>query len=138
MFYALCWLVVFGLFAFWSFAAWAFHAITAWTLSNAGAMAGTSGAIEALQLPAWLAPWIPPELALAFKSMLAALTPAVQAMLDWAPSLAGGLSVAVWVVWALGSALLVVLGIVFSGAIAVLRGRSTTPGAASVGRAAAR
>jgi hypothetical protein len=121
MFYAISWAVVFSLFALWSLAAWALHSIAAWTLSNAGAVAGTSGAIEALRGPDWLAPWIPPELAFAFTSMLSAFTPAIEAMLDWAPALAGGLSLAVWVVWALGSAILIALGVVSSGMIAVLR-----------------
>ena len=124
MLFALGWFVVFSLIALWSIAAWAFQSITAWTLSNAGAMAGTSGAIKALHVPDWLAPWIPPELALVFTSTLSSLAPAILAMLDWAPALSGGLSVAVWVVWALGSALLIVLGVGLSGMIAVLRRRA--------------
>jgi len=110
MFYALSWFVVLSLFALWSLAAWAFHAISAWTLSSAGAMAGTSGTIEALRVPDWLVPWTPPELALALASMLSAFAPAIEAVLGWAPALEGGLSVAVWVVWGIGSALLVLLG----------------------------
>ncbi|HSW33463.1 MAG TPA: hypothetical protein VLH36_07590, partial [Steroidobacteraceae bacterium] len=75
MFYALSWSAVFSLLALWSLAAWAFHSIAAWTISNAGVLAGGSGAIESSRGPDWLAPWIPPELALAFTSMLSALTP---------------------------------------------------------------
>lgn len=137
MFYALSWLVVFSLLALWSLTAWAFHSITAWTVANAGVLAGSSGAIEALRVPDWLAPWIPPELALAFASVLSAFTPAIEAVLGWAPALAGGLSVAVWVVWAIGSALLIVLGVVLSGMVAVLRRRSTMPAVPSGGPAAA-
>ena len=135
MFYALGWFAVFILIALWSLAAWAFHAVTAWTISNAGVLAGSSGAIEALRLPDWLAPWVPPEFALALTSMLSAFTPAIEAVLDWAPALAGGLSVAVWAVWAIGSALLIVLGVVLSGMIAVLRRRTSTPAASSGGPA---
>ena len=107
MFYALSWSVMFVLLVLWSLAAWAFHSIAAWTVSNAGALAGGSGAIEGLRAPDWLAPWIPPEFTLAFTSMLSALSPAIEAALDQAPALAGGLSVAVWVVWGIGSALIV-------------------------------
>ena len=135
MFYALGWFAVFILIALWSLAAWAFHAVTAWTISNAGVLAGSSGAIEALRLPDWLAPWVPPEFALALTSMLSAFTPAIEAVLDWAPALAGGLSVAVWAVWAIGSALLIVLGVVLSGMIAVLRRRTGTPASSSGGPA---
>ena len=126
MFYALSWSVMFILLVLWSLAAWAFHSIAAWTVSNAGVLAGGSGAIESLRVPDWLAPWIPPELALALTSMLAASTPAVEAALNQAPALAGGLSVAVWVVWGVGSALIVILGLVCSRLITVLRRRSST------------
>lgn len=137
MFYALGWFVVFSLLALWSLAAWAFHAVTAWTVSSAGVLAGSSGAIEALHLPDWLAPWVPPEFAPALASMLSAFTPALEAVLGWAPALAGGLSVVVWVVWAIGSALLIVLGVVLSGVIALLRRRSTMPAVRAGGPAVA-
>ena len=61
MFYALSWSVVFILLAIWSLAAWAFHSIAAWTVSNAGILAGGSGAIEGLRAPDWLAPYTPTE-----------------------------------------------------------------------------
>ena len=127
MFYALSWSVMFILLALWSLAAWAFHSIAAWTVSNAGVLAESSGAIESLRAPDWLAPWIPPELALAFTSMLSASSPAIEAALNQAPALAGGLSVAVWAVWGVGSALIVILGLVFSRLITVLRRRASPP-----------
>jgi threonine/homoserine/homoserine lactone efflux protein len=82
-------------------------------------------AIEGLRVPDWLAPWIPPELALAFTSMLAAASPAIEAALNQAPALAGGLSVAVWAVWGVGSALIVILGLVCSRLTTVLRRRAS-------------
>ena len=126
MLYALSWSVMLILLALWSLAAWAFHSIAAWTISNAGELAGGPGAIESLRLPDWLAPWIPPEVALAFTAMLSALSPAIEAALNLAPALAGGLSVAVWVVWGVGSALIIILGLVGSRLITVLRRRSPT------------
>ena len=126
MFYALSWSVMFILLALWSLAAWAFHSIAAWTISNAGELAGGPGAIESLRVPDWLAPWIPAEVALAFTAMLSALSPAIEAALNQAPALAGGLSVAVWVVWGVGSALIIILGLVGSRLITVLRRRSPT------------
>jgi hypothetical protein len=123
--HALSWFVVFSLLALWSLAAWVFHTITAWSVANAGLLAGASGAVDGLRVPDWLAPWIPPELALALASTLSALKPAVEAVLDQAPALAGGLSVAVWVVWGLGSVLLIALGLVLSGLITVLRRRGS-------------
>ena len=125
MLYALSWSVTFILLALWSLAAWAFHSIAAWTVSNAGVLAGGSGAIESLRVPDWLAPWIPPELALAFTSMLSALSPALEAALNQAPSLADGLSATAWAVWGVGSALIVILGLVCSRLITVLRRRAS-------------
>jgi len=125
VFYALSWSVTFILLALWSLAAWAFHSIAAWTVSNAGVLAGGSGAIQGLRVPDWLAPWIPPELALAFTSMLSALSPAIEAVLNQAPALAGGLSVAVWAVWGVGSLVIVVLGVMCSRVITLLRRRES-------------
>ena len=138
MFYALNWFLVLSLLALWSLAAWAFHAITAWTTSNAGVLAGVAGTTEGLRMPEWLAPWMPPELASALSSMVSALTPVIEAVLGWAPALAGGLSVAVWVVWGIGSVLLIVLGFIGTGLIAVLRRRVSAPATRFASTATAR
>jgi len=137
VFYVLTWSVTFILLALWSLAAWAFHSIAVWTVANSGVLAGGSGAIEGLRAPDWLAPWIPPELALAFTSMLSAFVPAIEAALNQAPALAGGLSVAIWAVWGAGSALIVILGFVCGGLIAALRRRASVFAAPSTGSAAA-
>jgi hypothetical protein len=125
VFYIFSWSVMFIVLALWSLAAWAFHSIAAWTVSNTSALAGGSGAIEGLRAPDWLAPWIPPELALAFTSILSAASPAIEAALNQAPALAGGVSVAVWAVWGVGSAVIVFLGLVCSRLITVLRRRAS-------------
>jgi len=125
VFYALSWSVTFILLALWSLAAWAFHSVAAWTVSSAGVLAEGSGALEGLGAPNWLAPWIPPELALASSSVLTALSPAIESALNLAPALAGGLSVAVWAVWGIGSAVIVILGLVCSKLITVLRRRAS-------------
>lgn len=138
MFYALNWFVVVSLFILWSLAAWAFHSVAAWTVANAGTLAGGAGAIEALQMPVWLAPWVPAELALTLNSMIAPLTPAIQTVLEWAPAMAGGLSIAVWTAWAIGAVLLIVLGFLVTGLIAVLRRRMSASVTSSRGLAAAR
>ena len=138
MFYALNWFVVVCLLTLWSLAAWAFHSIAAWTISNAGTLAGGTGSIEALQVPVWLAPWVPPELALTLNSMIASFTPAIQTVLEWAPAMAGGLSIAVWTVWAIGAVVLIVLGFLVTGLIALLSRRMSASAASSRGLAAAR
>ena len=70
--------------------------------------------------------------------MASAFIPAIEAALNQVPALAGGLSVAVWVVWGVGSALIVILGLVCSGLIAVLRRRGSLNAAPGMGPAAAR
>lgn len=131
MFYAFVWFAVVSLALLWSLAAWAFHSIAAWTISNAGTLAGGTGAIEALQVPVWLAPWVPPELALTLKPMIDFLMPAIEAVLGWAPAMAGGLSIAVWTVWAIGAVLLIVLGFLATGLIAVLSRRTSASSTSS-------
>lgn len=131
MFYALSWFVIFSLLALWSVAAWAANAVAVWTVSSAGALTGaasdaatgaTSG-IQGLRLPEWLAPWVPPEIAQAMMSMLSGLAPVVESLLQSAPALAGGLTIAAWVIWSFGSALLVLMGAALHLLIAMWRRR---------------
>lgn len=110
MFYALSWFVVFALLALWSLAAWILHGVAVWTVSNAGALSGAAGGVAALRLPDWLAPWVPPELVQAVSATLSVLAPWVDSLLQAAPALAGGVTVLTWVVWGLGSGLLLLLG----------------------------
>jgi hypothetical protein len=138
MFHALGWLLILSLLALWSLAAWAFHSIAVWTISQAGVLAGDPGVMPSLRLPDWLAPWIPPELMLALESMVAAFKPAIGALLEWVPALEGGLSLAVWMVWGLGSVLLIVLGLLASALIAALGRGASAPGGPSGSAAAAR
>ena len=123
MFYALSWFVVFSLLALWSLAAWALHGVAVWAVSNAGTLTGAASGAEGLRLPEWLAAWVPPEIAQALTSLLSGLAPAVQGLLQTAPALAGGLTVATWVIWGLGSVLLVLLGVGLHVVIAIWRRR---------------
>ena len=110
MFYALSWFLVFGLFALWSLAVWAVHAVAMWSVANAGVLTGVASAVEGLRLPEWLSPWVPPEVAQTMTSLLSSFAPVVESLLQTAPALTGGLSMVIWVIWGLGSALLVLLG----------------------------
>ena len=114
MLYALSWLMVFSLLALWSLAAWAMHAVAVWGISDAGALTGaasdTASSAGVLLLPEWLAPWVPQQVAEAIASVVSGLAPAVESLLQAAPALAGGLTVVAWVVWGIGSLLLLMLG----------------------------
>jgi hypothetical protein len=132
MFYAISWFAVLSLLALWSLAAWALHAVAVWTLSNAGALTGVSSGVtagvEGLRLPDWLAPWVPQEVAQAMTSLLSGLAPVVEGLLQAAPALASGLTVATWVIWGLGSGLLVLLGAGLHLVIAMWRRRGGDSG----------
>jgi hypothetical protein len=127
--YLVSWLLVLALLAFWSLFAWAVHALTAWSAANAAALASQGKAIEELTAPAWLAAWLPAEWLAAFKAMAAAMMPVVDAMLALLPSLAGAMSVLIWVLWGLGVTVLLVLGAVLHGLIAMWRRRQQPPAA---------
>jgi hypothetical protein len=110
MFYALSWLVVASLIALWTLAAWALHAVVVWTVSNAGALSGAAAGAAEWALPDWLASWVPPEIGQWVSQLLVGLGPVVDGLLQAVPALAGGVTVATWVVWGLGSVFLVLLG----------------------------
>lgn len=110
MFYALSWFFILALLALWSLAAWALHALAVWTVSSAGALSSASSDAGKLALSDWLAPWVPPELVQAAASLVTGFGPLVDSLLQAAPALSGGLTAATWVVWGIGSALLLLLG----------------------------
>ena len=124
MFYALSWFVIVALLALWSLAAWALHAVVVWTVSHAGALSGAASGVGGIALPDWLAPWVPTELVQAISQLMAGLAPLVDSLLQAAPALAGGLTVAAWVVWAIGGVLLLLLGAGLHVLIALWRRRS--------------
>ena len=124
MFYALSWFFVLGLLALWSLGAWAFHALAVWAVSNAGSLSGAASGVGGIRLPDWLAPWVPPEMVQAVTSLLSGLASVVEGLLKAVPALAGGLSVATWVIWGLGSVLLILVGAGLHLLIAMGRRRS--------------
>ena len=111
MIYALSWLFVTALLALWSFATWALHALAIWTVSSAGSLPGAASGITAIPLPGWLPYWVPPEFVQPLTQFVASLGPATASVLQAVPALAGGLTVAAWVVWGIGALLLLMLGI---------------------------
>lgn len=123
MVYALSWFAVIALLAFWSLAVWALHALAVWTVSNAGALTGALSGDGTIRLPDWLAPWVSPEVAQWTGQLMAGLAPFVDSLLQTAPALAGGATVATWMVWGIGSMLLMLLGVGLHLLIALMRRR---------------
>ena len=133
MLYAFSWFFVLALLALWSLAAWALHAVAVWTVSNAGALTGVASGASTVSLPNWLASWIPPGVAQWASQLMAGLAPFIDSLLQTAPALAGGLTVATWVVWGVGSVALVLLGAGLHLLIALWRRRGGSGSGPSAG-----
>lgn len=118
MLHALTWSLVAALLLAWSLAAWAFNAIASWAATQSGAFAGSTEAIQALSMPAWLAPWVPAEWWSAATTLLTDFAPLLDGLLAAMPSLSGPLSILTWVIWTVGAFFIVLLGVVGSGLIA--------------------
>jgi hypothetical protein len=111
MLYALSWFVVVALIALWSFAAWALHAVAIWSASNAGALSGAVSDTASFLLPHWLAAWVPAEVTQSVGALVVGLMGLLDPLLNALPALAGGVTVATWLVWGIGSGLLLLLGV---------------------------
>ena len=127
MFYALNWSLVAALLALWSLVAWALHAAAIWTVTNAGKLSGGASEVSVIRLPEAIAAWVPPEIVQTVNALIESLGPVIDRLLQAAPVLADGLTVAAWVIWGLGSVLLVVLGAGMHGLIALWRRRGPGP-----------
>jgi hypothetical protein len=126
MFYAFSWFAVIALLALWTLAVWALHGVAVWTVSNAGSLTGAASAAGILTAPDWLAPWVPSEVAHWASQLMAGLAPLIDSLLQIAPALAGGLTVASGVIWGIGSVMLVLLGAGLHLFIVIVRRRSGT------------
>jgi hypothetical protein len=137
MLHTIGWLLVPVLLLFWSVGVWVVHAVAAWAISQAGATANVATRSEVLHLPQWLAPWVPPEFAQGVNSLIASLAPVMASLLQDAPLLAGGLTTAMWLIWALGvlSLFLLGAGLHLSG---LLRRRTSHPSSRWLGQRASR
>jgi hypothetical protein len=129
--YVLSWFLILCLLALWSLAAWGLSALAIWSVAQSGQWAGAASGAHRVPLPDWLAPWLPAEIGHGLAALLAGLAPAIDALLQATPALAGGLTVASWVLWGLGSALLLLLGAGLHLVIAMWRRRGGGPGASA-------
>lgn len=137
VFYALSWFSVFGLLALWSLSAWVMHSVAVWAVSNASSLPGVASSVEELGLLEWLPSWVPLEIAQAMIPLEAGFAPVVESLLQTMPALAGGLTLVIWMIWGLGSALLLLLGAGLHLGIAKWRRHSGGAGPRPVSRLAA-
>ena len=135
MWHGVAWLATGFLLALWSLGAWALHGVAQWgaglagtkAAGAAGGLAEVANQVGALKPPEWLAVWLPPGVQEQWGAMVSAFTPWVEVALTHAPSLVAWLAPAIWVVWALGGLLLLVLGGGLSALILVIKRRRPSP-----------
>ncbi|WP_382164118.1 hypothetical protein [Hydrogenophaga sp. ANAO-22] len=120
----LVWLPTLLLIVLWSLFAWAAHALAGWSGWTAWAGGGSGdwrAWIDALALPAWLAPWLPAESLEAVKAMLVAGAPLMEWLVASMPALMAWLPALVLAIWAAGAGLLVLGGVLGSVAVGIWR-----------------
>lgn len=120
----LVWLPALLLIVLWSLFAWAAHALAGWSGWTAWAGGGTGdwrSWIDVLALPAWLAPWLPAESLEAVKAMLVAGAPMMEWLVASMPALMSWLPALVLAIWAAGTGLLVLGGVLGSVAVGLWR-----------------
>lgn len=132
----LVWLTTLLLVVLWSLLAWAAHALAGWSGWTAWAGGGSGdwrAWIDALVLPAWLAPWLPAPSLEAVKAMLVAWAPLMESLAARMPDLLSWLPALVLAIWVVGTVLLVLGGVLASVAIGVWR-RNVQPALAGGAR----
>lgn len=105
--------------ALWSLLCWASHAVLSWD----GWARGLDWATQApaIELPAWVAGLFGLEWVQWLQAALVDMGPTLRAWLADLPAMGGFVTLAAWVVWALGTALLLGLGVLGSTAVALAR-----------------
>lgn len=131
MVYALIWFFVATLVACWSLAVWVLHSISAWALGSAGGLSGIPTAAANIPRPEWLATWLPTEAWQAMVDLIHGTVPVINSLLQSLPALDSGLAVVAWLVWGVGTAMLVLLGGGLHLAKALWQRAGTTPSAQS-------
>lgn len=101
----LLWAVVAVLWGMWSAVVWACQAVLGALVSGAGHLP-----VGALAMPESWTRWLPQPVSESITQALETAQPWLQALVDGLPVLSGGFTVVAWVVWALGSALLLLAG----------------------------
>ncbi|KNZ34107.1 MAG: hypothetical protein AD742_01395 [Methylibium sp. NZG] len=121
MLHALVWVIVFLLLGVWTLGAWVSDGVVSWAAVHAGTM--SVAAMGVPELPAWTEPWLPAEWIKQAHEIAVASAPAIDPLLKHAPAAAGWITIAVWIVWAMGGIALLVLGAVLSGLVSWSRRR---------------
>ena len=112
MFVAILWFSVLALFLVWSVSAWVLHAFVVWSMNSFGTLSGHVPSVDALTLPPSLMLWIPPEMMSVFTSTAAMAWPFIEIGLSMLPAIAGWLTPLTWVVWGIGSLVLLAIAAV--------------------------
>jgi len=126
MWHALIWTPVILLLALWSGLCWAAHGLLTSVDWAAAAAVDWGRWMEQWQIPLWLAIWLPMDAVTALKTWLTAIGPGLQDAVAKFPSALDWIGPAVWAVWGLGTAGLLLTGTLGSVMVGVIR-RASAP-----------
>ena len=84
-------------------------------------MLSQSQQIDRLQVPVWVAVWIPSDLILNFKTIAATVLPLIESALSALPSFGGWLTPLAWIVWGVGFLILAVGAVALQALISMTR-----------------
>ena len=121
MWHVLVWALVALVAIPWSLACLAMHWLLTGPDWDSGQMQGWMQWLEQWRIPIWLTEWLPMATITMLKAWLTTLAPWVESMLASAPALLGWLLPLLWIGWAIGLLLLVVLGVAGSVLVTALR-----------------
>lgn len=119
--YAISWFLVLMLLAIWSLAAWALHAVAAWSTTGIGQLVDQAQAWEQVVLPAWVAVWLPSEWMDAIRASTAVVLPWFQSVLSDLPAVAHWFGPLAWSLWGVGTVVLLAGGGALHALIASMR-----------------
>lgn len=111
MAHAIIWIIVALILGVWTLFAWTADAVLTWPGWSAQSMAEWPLWLDSLQLPTWLAPWIPQVWFDGARAWLLDAGPEIEEALRAVPDLRGLFGFIVWTGWAIGAGMLALMGI---------------------------
>lgn len=122
--HGLAWTLILALWGVWSLLCWLARLVVGWDGWRQGA--DWAAHVPELPLPDWLSAWLGLEWVQRLRDALVAWGPELQGWMQSWPDLSGIATGVLGLVWALGTVLLVLLGVGLSGVIVLVR-RSRAP-----------
>ena len=124
-FHVLAWVLVLIVLGGWSLLCWAGHAILTWGGWSQGL--DWTQSVGQIELPGWMVSVFGLEWVTWLQKLLLDFGPTLHGWVSGLPDVSGWIGGVVWLVWGVGSLVLVFLGMVASGLIAIARRAAASP-----------